>query len=795
MVTGPERSRSRRSPGARASRGLLPVSADVLIGRESELAQARRILCRADVRLLTLVGPPGTGKTRLSQALAEKVAGLFEHGVHFVDLTGVVDSRNAPASIAHALEIRHPGKASVAIEEALEQVLHDHHALLLLDNFEGVLPAAGIVADLLAACPRLKVLVTSREPLQIAGEHQFLVRPLATPAPDASLSLSTLRELGAVALFEARTQAIRPDWQVTHDNAVAVAELCVRLDGLPLAIELAAAWMKTLSLQDMLARSAEMLDLLVDLRPTAPARHQTLRTAIGWSYDLLSTPERAVFRRLAVFEGSWSPEAAHAVCADPDAKPLETLLVLRNLVSKHLVTRSERTTGRSRFGFLGMIRAFAREQMVRAGELDVIRSRHAEFFVALAEQAHAEWDTPAQGNWLDRLEDDRENVRVTLEWCTRSNQPDAVQLGLRLAGAVWFFWDLRGHIREGREPLEVLLGLPDAKKPSVLRGRALATAGWLAYVKGDVEKAAEVLDESVAVAREFGDREGLTRALATLGTALGTYTQELDRADAILCEAVEVGRPLQASWWPAVSVYSRGVVAMRAGRLEQAWRLCDEARQYSALTGNTFGLACTVFRLGWLASASGNLDEAVRLLRESLRLTWELRYQRVLVVCLEQLACLSIDQERPRDLVCLFGAGETLLRQLPDYRLPPQMADARERSMAVARAALGAAAFDDARAAGRKMPLQDAVNLALRSSPSTAPKRDVPPTAFAMGLSTRELEVVRLVTQGLTDRQIGDHLGISHRTVDNHLRRIFAKVGVATRAGLAALAAREAIVA
>ncbi len=383
--------------------GPLPQPATPLVGREAELARVKRWLRGPDVRFVTLVGPPGTGKTRLAIATAQDMLGGFEQGVTFVDLTTLSRPEQVAPAIAHALEIGYTGRLPDGLEETLRRVLSDQHRLLVLDNCDRLLASAGMVLELVAACPHLKVLVTSREPMRVAAEHQFLVPPLAVPDLTRLPPIAELARVPAVRLFRLRVRSVQPGWELNDRNAAAVAELCVRLDGLPLAIELAASWMRVLSPRAMLPQLAEALDLLVGGGPDQPERHQTLRAAIAWSHDLLGEPERRLFRRLAVFRNGWTVEACAAVCSEPGTAQVETLKPLASLVDKHLVLRSEDQDGNVRFRLLETLHAFAQEQVVASGELEVLRERHATFFVDLAEQAERELDSPLQAAWLERL--------------------------------------------------------------------------------------------------------------------------------------------------------------------------------------------------------------------------------------------------------------------------------------------------------------------------------------------------------------------------------------------------------
>ncbi|MGI9146147.1 MAG: ATP-binding protein [Chloroflexota bacterium] len=770
------------------------MPATSLVGRSRELAHIDACL-RLDgtgIRLVSLVGSPGTGKTRLSLEAAMRLADCFEEGVYFVDLSTATDAEVVPAAIAHVLGATYTGRKQVSVVDTLKRVLRSREVLLVLDNFEGVLGAGPVLEDLLATCPSLKVLVTSREPLRIASEQQFEVAPLAIPDLFRLPALEAFSQVEAVALFVERTRALRSGWELTPDNAGAVGEICVQLDGLPLAIELAASWMNVLSPQAMVPELPHALRLIGTRGAAGPSRHQTLQATIDWSYDLLSDDERRLFRRLAVFDSGWTLDGCSAVCVESGSDRVQALNLLGSLVDKHLVWRSEDVEGNVRFGLLQTIRTFALERLVESGELAASRRQHAAWCVALGEQAEAELDSPAQVRWLECLEQERGNLRAALEWARTSTDDEAVEWGLRLAATLWLFWDVRGHMQEGREPLNDLLSLPSAQERTLLRARALLAAGWLGYVKGDVAEVERVMEESLAIARELGDARCIGRALAVLGTTLAAYTNDSERTAAVLEEALRVARPLGDTWSIGFALYNFGVLAMRAGRLDDAEQVLEECRVLSSASGNPFCMACTVFRLGWVAGARGDHARALELLRESLRLNWRLRNRRVVALCLEQLACLGGSSGGPVDQARLFGAAETLFEQLPDYTLPPQMLEAPERGALAARHALGEPAFRDAWMAGHTMAIDQAVSLGLDLSP---PRSKVHGGVVSQHkLTARELGIVRLVAEGLTDQQVGIQLRLSRHTIGNHMRRIFGKAGVTSRTALVMWAVRLGVI-
>src|SRR5579859_3261387 len=428
----------------KASRARLPHASAPLIARDRDLVRVMELLARPDVRLLTMVGPPGAGKTRLALMTAESVVDRFHDGVWFVDLTPIRDPALVAQAIAAALDIADAGGGR--LEDTLKRVLRARKALLILDNFEQVLAAAGLVSHLLESCPQLKVLVTSRAPLHLSAEQQFLVPPLDVPDLNAPLLHDELKRNPAVALFTLRARAVNPTWELTLEEAMAVAELCVRLDGLPLAIELVASWIVLMPARAIGRRLTPVLDLLVANSPEQAQRHLTLRSAIQWSEDLLSPAQQHLFRQLAVFSGGWTLEAAAAVC-EQDGMSTKLLEGLALLADHHLILSTAQLDGEPRFRMLATIREYALERLTACDELDAARRRHARYFLGLVEGAERAWHGPSQGVWLDRLEPEYDNLRADLDWCLGDPDPEVARVGLRLGSGLWFFWTVRGHIK------------------------------------------------------------------------------------------------------------------------------------------------------------------------------------------------------------------------------------------------------------------------------------------------------------------------------------------------------------
>ena len=768
----------------------LPASLSSFVGRALEVAAVAALLRGEDARLVTLSGPGGVGKTRLALRVAADLAAEFADGAAFVDLSSIRDPELVAAAVAHALGLL--DTRDRPITAALRAHLATKRSLLVLDNFEHVLAAAPLVGDLLAACPRLAVLVTSRARLRLSGERVFPVPPLTLPGGSETAPVADLLAADAVSLFVARAEGTDPNFALTPENARAVVALCRRLDGLPLAIELAAARTNVLRPAALLARLSRRLPLLAGGPRDLPARQQTLRAAIAWSHDLLCPGEQVLFRRLAVFAGGCALEAAEAVAGGPGTDGTEVLEGITSLVENSLLRGEDGPAGEPRFAMLETVREFALERLAESGEADDVRGRHAAWCLAFAERAETGLTGDGGDRWLDRLEAELDNLRAALTWLLERGDGEA---GLRLASAPWFFWEARGGLAEGRSWLERALAATAVETDIATvseRARALGLLGWIASNQGDFGLANR-LQDNLARSRERGDARGAALSLFALADA-ASERNERERAVGLFSQALPLFREIGDRVHEAMTLLCLGAVARRQGDEDRAVAHLEQGMDASRAIGFALGTAVALNNLGRIARRRGEDARATDLYRESLALCWGLRDRWAVAYVLIELASLAAARGQPERAARLFGAAETL-REAVGVPVVPSGAQMvgtdYATTVATVRAQLGEGSFAAAWAAGRALPLEQVVAEAAEATsdrqPTAAPS-SVAASANDPGLTPRELEVLRLLAAGRTDKEIAAALFISRRTAQGHVAGIFAKLGVNTRTAAAAAA-------
>jgi non-specific serine/threonine protein kinase len=792
-LNAPLRDASESGPGplatfpARESRrppNNLPLELSSFVGREKELAEVKRLL--EDNRLLTLTGSGGCGKTRLALAAAGELVGGLEDGAWLVELASLADPSLVQGAVASALGVREqPGSPST---ESLSDYLRTKKMLLVLDNCEHLVEACAVLAEaLLRTCPNLRILATSREAFGIAGETRLAVPSLSLPDPRRLPAIEDVARYEAANLFVDRAKAIKPEFALTERNAMYVAQVCYRLDGIPLAIELAAAKVKVLSVEQIAARLDDRFALLTDGGRTALARQRTLEAAMDWSHELLSRGERTLLRRLSVFAGGFTLEAAEAVCSGPpsdeELEQAEVLDLLSRLVDRSLVLVAERD-GKARYRLLETIRQYGREKLERSGEAAEIRRRHAGFLLTLAEEAGPELKGPRQGEWLERLETEHDNLRAAMRWM---DEEGGTEDAARLAWALWLFWFHRGHQDEGRRWIEGVLAKGDAL-PTDLRAKVLYADGAMSWGLRESPDTIRLLEESRVLFRQAGDGHG--EALALAATGVPTLQQgDVERATAILEEGIGLLREAGDKWETGFMLAHLGMIYLDRGEVARATRHFEESLALSREVGHRFSGSVSLTNLAGAAQARGDHEQATGLYSEGLTLAIELSDKANAAYCLEGLARATGARGDHERAARLFGTAEALLEAAGD----PLYAHAQdrayyERAVDALRSRMGEEAFRGAWSEGRAMEMEEAVEYALE------PREPSAPPSYPGGLSAREVEVLRLVANGITSAQVAKELFISPNTVNRHLNSIYGKLGVSSRAAATRFASEHNLV-
>jgi non-specific serine/threonine protein kinase len=815
-----DRPRKERLPQHNSGAALhaMPPELTSFVGREQEISAVRRLLETAP--LITFSGPGGSGKTRMALRVARRAADSFPDGVYFVDLAGLRGAALVPRAVAAVLGVRErPGSSLL---QTLQRVLQTSQLLLVLDNCEHLLDAcARLVDGLLQVGTGLRLLATSREPLRVAGEMTWPLVPLSYPDSSSNLTQVDLDQFEATLLFLERGRSRQPDFVPSNVDTSAIVTICQRLDGLPLAIELAAARLSVLSCAQLAARLDDALPLLTGGVRTAPARHQTLHATIDWSHELLTPAERVAFRRLAVFAGGWSLEAAESICRDdestePDTKVLD---LLERLVDKSLVV-SEHEAGERRFRFLETVRQYAAERLAEAGEVELMRGRHLQWSRAMVLGLVGDGTTVVTSlNVFARLEQEHDNLRSAFRWSIDTGE---IETGLALGAAMFQFWYVHGHYSEGIAWLSELLEHPRARAPRLQRLRALLGIGLLAMVVGRYGEAQEWLSECLSLADELGDQDQKSGALHFLGQ-LAQYRGEyalaradleqallnqrqlgskpdqanmlmyLARLDLVIGdsaaavvhgqEALSLARASKFQWGEAAGPQVLGRAAHEQGKLSRAHWLLNSSLTLYRQMDHPQGVGLTLTALGLLAIDTGESSRAHAYFLEALSLTQRAGEPLLLARLIEQLGGLSAARH-PLRAVTLAGAAAAQRKMMgasaTDPDLSPKDQARTEEWLNGARRELGEAGFLAAWRAGELLPLEDAIREA-----ASIQARDVDAALVRPQLSPREREVAELVAQGCTNQQIAARLIFTEATAAKHIEHILEKLGFTSRVQIA----------
>jgi predicted ATPase/DNA-binding SARP family transcriptional activator/DNA-binding CsgD family transcriptional regulator len=770
---------------AEAGRHNLPLARTSFVGREREMLEVKRLLSMT--RLFTLTGVGGSGKSRLAVRVAADLAGAYLDGTWLVELAALSEPELVPQAVARALKVRE--QPNYPLVSTLEDALRSKQMLLVLDNCEHLIGAVvGLVDALLGACPRLRVLATSREVLDVAGEINWVVPSLSVPRPRFLLRTGELESYESARLFIERASHRDPSFVLTPQNAQAVAQICRRLDGIPLAIELAAARLGVLSAEQIAERLEDSLKLLTAGGRTAVPRHRTLRATLDWSYYLLAEPEKRLFRRLSVFAGGWTLEAAEAVGAGDGTDGGDVLDLLSTLVHKSLVVAEAGAEGALRYRLLEPVRQYGLELLGVGGEAERARERHAEHYLALAETAEPELIGPDQASWLERLAIEHANLRAALSWALdpEGAQPEErAESGLRLAAALGRFWYAHGP-SEGLRWLEKGLAT-GGTSPKSVRAKALGQAGYLAIWQGDYEEAVAMLEESLALFKKLKDKPSAATLLANLGTA-AVHRGDHSRVTALRPEAEALRPELSNRRATAELLIFLGMSAMDAGDRDRAIAHFQESLTLCRELGDGRGIAVALTSLGMTELSRGDLERSAPPLEEVLRLLQGRGDKVAISYSLLGLAGVAASRGHPVRAARLWGAAEAS-REAAGFPLSPFTLSNYdyEGYLAAARAGLDEQSFSAAWAAGREMTPEQATDYALseveRPPPTQVPMPEqLPANEPTETLTRREQEVALLVERGLTNRDIAKELSISEHTVATHVHKILKKLKLRSRA-------------
>ena len=817
----------------------LPVPLSTFIGRQQEITRVKELI--SEHHLVTLSGTGGCGKTRLGLRVASELRGAFRDGIWLTEFASIAEEDLVAGAVACTLGLRE--EAESPISDSLMGYLKSRAALLIFDNCEHLVQAiAQLSASLLESCPHIRILATSREPLGVPGEIVSMVPPLSLPEPQPwrgpggdQTALASYQQSEAIQLFAARAETALPGFQLDAENAPWAAVICRRLDGIPLAIELAAARLRTFSARQIAERLDDRFHLLTSRLRTAPLRHQTLEAALDWSFQLLSESEQITLRRLSVFALEWTLEAAEAVCSG-GITANEVMDSLSNLVDKSLVI-ADRTPNSRRFRFLETIRQYAQQKLVEAGEADVVRDRHLEYFLGWVEMNVVHLSGPDQSAWLNRFTAEHDNIRSALEWSHSS--ASRTELGLRLAAACGRFWRLHGDFSEGRERLNTMLRLSDPQKRNNARGWALLWSANLAYLQSDYPAVHALAQEGLEICRQLGPEGqlGVARALDLLGelaTEIGDYPKasvliedslniyralnekrgiaemlmqlgwaamrdgDYPRAELLINESLPLIRALGESSLLGEVLSGMGELAVRQGKFDQANRLLEESLALRRKLGERWGVAATLGSLGWSAMLQRNYERMREVMVESLTTRIEIGERGGTAWCFEKLAEAAILQAQSipspyrrqafQRSVQVFAAAASLRAPFQSVIDPADIPD-YEKILGDLRGALGQTAFEAAWDEGSTLPIAEVVDLAMTPVLTSIDAASLSITqaekAKFSGLTTQERKVAVLIAQGKTNREIAEMMSVQLKTVETYVTRMFNKLDFDSRVQIA----------
>ena len=765
------------------ARHNLPTPLTSFVGREKEVLEVKRSLSMT--RLMTLTGAGGSGKTRLALEVARDLVGAYPDGVWLVELAALSDPALVARAVAATLGVREQPDRSLT--QTLCSHLGSRRMLLVLDNCEHLVDAAArLTKDLLYASPGLRVLATSREPLGISGEIVWPVPTLSLPEPEAALTVEGLMGTEAVRLFVDRARSRLPAFELTLENARAVATICLELDGIPLAIELSTARMGALAVEQIAERLEHSLKLLTGGDRTVAHRHQTLRATLDWSYKLLTQPERVLFRRLSVFAGGWTLQAAEVVGAGDGIEESDVLDLLSGLVNKSMVV-VDRAGGRLRYWMLEPVRRYGQERLGESAEVDAVRHRHAYRYFELAKEVEPWLRGARHVVWLEQLETEYGNLRAALNWALDRGEAD---LGLWFGAALGESWYMSGNLSEGRRWLEAALAKSDHATPA--RAKALLRAGWIAWEQGDYESSVTMSEEGLMLSRAFGDEAGAVAALSNLSWA-ALLVNDLEKASALAQQAVTLGRAMDDTGGIARALLIPGLTAVAGGDYDRAIALHEESLALARRARDDVAVALSLGMGVFAFLGRGDIRRAEVLCQQSLALPPRPRVLNATAFQLQASAALAGSQGLAVRSGRLWGAAESL-REAIGATLSPVERRVHGPYIEVARHKLGEVAWEEAWAEGKTMTVEEAEEYALakRNEPRVTPSRraSAPKELLAVrqpdyGLTGRQLEVAVLVARGLTNRQIASKLTVSENTVANHVARIARKLDVPSRSRIA----------